>query len=654
MQQAVLSVPQSRPSRLRRPPQLAFVAVWLLGFAPVVYLALEGGGYDLVTRSEVGVALWWIVVLGALVGVLPRARFSPGAWAAVALFAGYLAWTWLAVGWSESAERTLAEAARVATYLGFFVLGLCVVDRSTLRHLINGLGCAIGVVAAIAVLSRLHPAWFPSNNPTGFYATARLAYPLNYSDATGEFAALGLPLLLYVATEARTLAGRAFAAGALPIVVLCVGLTVSRGGILAAVVGVLVFFCVAPDRLPRLATGIVAAAGSAVVMYAVLRRPLVRDANLSSGAPLASQQHAMLAIVLLACAGVALVQAGITLGVRHGVWPEWLVVPRRRARIAVAVALAVVVAVVIAGIAAGVDHRLWQQFKQPNPPVGGNPYSRLLSISGSHRYQYWVAAIHAFESSPWKGIGPGTFEFYWAQHNSLGEFVVNAHSLYVETLAELGIVGLLLVGGLVLFVLAAGWLRAYRATPTIRSQIAAAVAGFAGFAAAASFDWVWQIAVIPLIGLLLAAGALVNLRDGVRMHSARRLVLTRIALALGALPALVAIVIPLAQTLQVQASQAADRAGQYEAALSDAVSAQRVEPQAATPRLQRALILEQLGDIAGAAQAVAQAAAREPTNWRIWLVASRIATEGDRPRVALADYERARQLNPTSPIFGGG
>ena len=163
----------------------------------------------------------------------------------------------------------------------------------------------------------------------------------------------------------------------------------------------------------------------------------------------------MLAIVLLACAGVALVQAGITLGVRHGVWPEWLVVPRRRARIAVAVALAVVVAVVIAGIAAGVDHRLWQQFKQPNPPVGGNPYSRLLSISGSHRYQYWVAAIHAFESSPWKGIGPGTFEFYWAQHNSLGEFVVNAHSLYVETLAELGIVGLLLVGGLVLFVLAA-------------------------------------------------------------------------------------------------------------------------------------------------------------------------------------------------------
>jgi len=648
------AAPRPLTRRPRRGAHPENVGAWLLGFAPVVYLALEGGGYDLVTRSEIGVALWWIVLLGALAGALPRARLSAGAWTAVALFGGYLAWTWIAVGWSGSAERTLAEAARVATYLGFFVLGLCVIDRSTLRHLINGLACAIGLVAGLAVLSRLHPAWFPSNNPTGLYATARLAYPLNYSDATGEFAALGLPLLLYLATGARTLAGRACAAAALPLVVLCVGLTVSRGGILASVVGVLVFFCVVPDRLPRLATAVAAGAGSTVVMYAVLRRPLVRDANVSSGAALASQQHAVLAILLVACAGVALVQAGITLGVRHGARPAWLVPSRRGARIAVGAALVAVVAAVAVGIAGGVDHRLWLQFKQPNPPVAGNPYSRLLSISGSHRYQYWVAATHAFETNPWKGIGPGTFEFYWAAHNSLGEFVVNAHSLYFETLAELGIVGLALVGGLVLFVIAAGWLRASRATPTTRAQIAASVAGFAGFAAAASFDWVWQIAVIPLIALLLAAGALLNLGDGVRIHDARRLVLTRIVLALGALPALFAIVIPLAMTLQVQASQAANRAGNYHAALSDAVSAQRLEPQAASPRLQRALVLEQLGDIAGAAQAITEAAAREPANWRIWLVASRIATEGDRPRVALADYERARMLNPTSPIFSGG
>ena len=151
----------------------------------------------------------------------------------------------------------------------------------------------------------------------------------------------------------------------------------------------------------------------------------------------------------------------------------------------------------------------------------------------------------------------------------------------------------------------------------------------------------------PTLGMVSISGGSPSVRR-------RRLIATRIALTLGTVPALVAIAIPLAATLQVQASQAADRAGNYETALSDAVSAQRVEPDAATPHLQQALVLEQLGDITGAAQAIAQAAVREGTNWRIWLVASRIATEGDRPRAALSDYERARMLNTTSTIFSGG
>ena len=42
---------------------------WLLGFAPTVFLALSGGGYDIVVRSEVGIVVWWVVLLGAIVGV---------------------------------------------------------------------------------------------------------------------------------------------------------------------------------------------------------------------------------------------------------------------------------------------------------------------------------------------------------------------------------------------------------------------------------------------------------------------------------------------------------------------------------------------------------------------------------------------------------
>src|SRR5436853_7741222 len=96
------------------------------------------------------------------------------------------------------------------------------------RGIVLGLASAIAFVSALAVLSRLVPSWFPADSTANLYATSRLRYPFDYSDGVGEFAALGLPLLLFAATEARTLAGRAVGAAALPVVVLCLAMTVSR------------------------------------------------------------------------------------------------------------------------------------------------------------------------------------------------------------------------------------------------------------------------------------------------------------------------------------------------------------------------------------------------------------------------------------------
>jgi tetratricopeptide (TPR) repeat protein len=333
-----------------------------------------------------------------------------------------------------------------------------------------------------------------------------------------------------------------------------------------------------------------------------------------------------------------------------------LIVSRGAARAVTALILAAVVAAVVALVATGTDNELWQQFKQPTAPATSNQYHRLLSIAGSHRYQYWHVAMRAFDAHPWKGIGPGTFEFYWAQRDPIAEFVRNAHSLYVETLAELGIVGLALIGGFVVFVLVAGSIRALRAPPPTRLLIATAVAGFAAFAASASFDWVWQMGVIPIVAMLLAAGAVASLREEAAAVIASRrpgtrFVATRLLLAAGFVAALVAIAIPLTSTIAVRSSEAADRAGNYRAALKDALSAQRIEPSAATPRLQRAQVLEQMGDLAGATRAIDEAETREPTNWRIWLVASRLAGKTGQPQLALADYRRARSLNPSSPLF---
>jgi Flp pilus assembly protein TadD len=117
--------------------------------------------------------------------------------------------------------------------------------------------------------------------------------------------------------------------------------------------------------------------------------------------------------------------------------------------------------------------------------------------------------------------------------------------------------------------------------------------------------------------------------------------------------ALWTIIVPLGTTTAVRASQSAAARGQFGTALRDAADAQQLESGAASPRLQEALVLEQLGDVSGAAQAIAEAVRRGPTNWELWLVASRIATEQDRPALALSDYRKARSLNPRSPIFSG-
>src|SRR5687767_15243178 len=98
----------ARPRQIAAGVDLPAVSAWTLAFALVAYLALSNGGYDVIVRSQVGIAVWWIVLLGALTGVLP-VRFGRAGWLAIGLLAGFAAWTGLAIGWSESAERSAIE-----------------------------------------------------------------------------------------------------------------------------------------------------------------------------------------------------------------------------------------------------------------------------------------------------------------------------------------------------------------------------------------------------------------------------------------------------------------------------------------------------------------------------------------------------------------
>jgi O-antigen ligase len=652
---AVWTLPRGLAVR-RDPPALA---AWTLAFTLVAYLALRNGGYDTVVRSEVAVAVWWVVLLAALAGILP-ARIGAAGWVAIGLLAAFAAWTGLAIGWSESAERSSIELGRVAAYLGVLVLAIALQGRTAARSTINGVACAIGLVTVLAVLSRVHPQAFPANEHFEFLGPAsarKLSYPLNYWNALAAFAAMGAPLLLAVAIGARTRAGQAIAAAVMPLSVLCIYLTISRGGMLALAVGLAVFLALVPRRLEAAGTLAVAGAGSAILVWAVSQRDALQDGIAT--APALHQGTQVLWIAAFVCGGVALSQVALGLAARHAERP-WVLEPGRRAM--TRRALVALAAVPVLALAAGVPGRIgdtWHDFTAPNGVVAAgseeNVFSRLQAANGNGRHEFWEAALHANASDPWRGIGPGTFEFWWARNSTTPGFVRDAHTLYLETLAETGIVGFVLLAGLLLWLAGLAVVRALRTTETLRLWTAAAAGGLAAFLTSAAFEWVWEMAALAMAAMLLAAVVVAGHDEPSRAVASQpaqtRSPVARAVLVALALAALAAVLVPLASTLATRGSQDAAAQGRLDVALADSRTAERLQPYGATPHLQQALVLEQAGLLDPAAQAARAATREEPTNWRTWLVLARLDARRGAVAPALEELRTAQRLNPRSSLF---
>jgi O-Antigen ligase len=629
------------------------LAAYALPFLLVLYLALQGGGYDTIVHSEVGVAVWWIVLLGAVAGILPLARIGRIGWIGIGLLVGYAVWTALGISWSESSGRSVAELARVASYAGILALALAIQGWDGVRRTVSAIAAAIAVVALFALLSRLHPEWFPSNETARFLTstTSRLSYPLNYWNGLAALVAIGIPLVLWAAINSRRLVAQALAAAALPVMSLTMFFTFSRGGALELAVGLVAFLALYPRRLAVLPTLTLGAAGSAILIVAATQRNALEDGLLNASAN--SQGDEILAMTLVVCAGVGLCQVAIGLVSRHGVGPRLNVTRRTAGTTFAAVACIAVVVAVAAGVPGSLSDR-WDEFKDPGGP--GSGIERFEATSGNGRYQYWESALDANSTDPVKGIGPGTYEFWWAREGTVPGFIRDAHSLYFETLAELGIVGLVLIGGLILFVIAAGAVRTLRATPERRAALAAATSGCVVFAVAAGVDWAWELAVLPASFLLLAAaivgpGGARRLRRGYTRDRSSHRTRARVAFAALGVAAVGAIALPLASASSVRESRADFLANQLNPAVGKAETAHRIEPYSAAPTLQLALLRESTGDLAGAAAAAREATEQESTNWRTWLVLSRIEAERGHVHASIAAYREARSLNPRSPLF---
>ena len=122
----------------------------------------------------------------------------------------------------------------------------------------------------------------------------------------------------------------------------------------------------------------------------------------------------------------------------------------------------------------------------------------LAARGAGHRPWYWHVAWQEASDFPVTGRGAGTFELAWLEEQPIEESVLDAHSLYLETLAELGLVGL----GLLALALVPPLVPAFRGTS------AAAAAGYVAFLFHAGVDWDWEMPAVTVAGLLCGAAIL--------------------------------------------------------------------------------------------------------------------------------------------------
>ena len=645
----------------------------------VFALAVESGGYDITVRNSVAIAAWWAIAVAVAAGVWPLERPPRAALIGAAALAALLAWSAIAISWSHSAERAFTEVNRTALYLAVFVLVVLASRRGSGARWADGLALGIVSVGLLALTSRLFPDLIGDRGVSSFFprGSRYLGYPLDYWNGLGIFVGLGFPLALRAALDACSTLARALAMGSIPALAATLYLTSSRGGLGTAALGTLVFVALCRERLRAAVALAVAASGAAAAVAVLSARPDLADGNLQADG-IAAQGRS--AAVLLA--GIC-----VLAGVAHALLSQ-ATLPALRVRVPrLVLAGAALLLVAAAVIAADPAERL-DSFKQPprnqfarSASSSGSgevadsprptPASRhLLSSAGNGRWQFWGAAIDEFETRPLAGRGPGSYEAWWAQHGSVSYFTRHAHSLYLETLGELGVVGLALLLGFIAAGLVAAASRLRDARAEDRGAIAALAALVVAFAFAAGIDWMWQLTVVPMVAIVAlaalagpatapvaatatrgGAGSVVAAPATSSSPRRRGVVAARAAVVAASLCLVAAQAIPLLAQDDIRRSQHRFAAGDLEGAGAAARAARDVQPWAASPHLQLALVEERRGNLGEARSAISRAIDRDRLDWRLWLTAARINSEAGRAEDARTKLDRAVALNPRSPLL---
>jgi hypothetical protein len=492
-------------------PALPAICVLVVIF---LLLAFNDGGYFPSSFTAAGAAAF--LALAVLLAASPaRARFSTNALLALGALAGFAAWIGLSSQWSTAADTPLLDMQRALLYLALFALALVAADsRLHARMLVWSVLVALLAIVVVGLLSRLQPDIVTGTTDPFSKPAYRLQYPLEYWNTFGALASLGAVLALGLAADRHSPSIlRASAAAAATLLSVAMYFSLSRGAWLALILGVVVLLALAPNRGSLLIS--LAIVGGAVALLVLrLRSYPALVTNPAAGTGQAAQGSAFTG---------ELVFASVVVLIAQGLLAEERVAPelRRHARSlrkpALIAAGAIVAVVALGGYAlqgaraeakvkdatAWVDKQ-WNDFLQTTAQSGGAGTGRLLSARGARSAGYRVA-IDGFEAHPLRGEGAGSFEVRWMQDRDLDVTIRDAHSLPLETLDELGIVGLLLLLGFVGAVAAAAR-RCLTGRGGIRPAEAAAVtAAFVVWLGHSSVDWDWEMPALTAPALIISA-----------------------------------------------------------------------------------------------------------------------------------------------------
>jgi O-antigen ligase len=419
----------------------------------VVFYAKGGLNLESMTHTEIALTLISAASAALAIAFAPRRARLDGVWS-LGLLLAFTFLTALSVVWSVQPDDSWHDAGRMLAYSGVFGAALALVRLAPERwpSLLGGIALAAVVVCGYAVASKV----FPGNlAPANAYA--RLEEPFGYWNALGLAAAMGAICCMWLGSRrAGHALLSALAYPAMGLLLLTLVLAYSRGALAAFLVGLVLWFCLVPLRLRGAAVLIVGAIGAGVVAVWDFSKHALSSENV----PLAQRTtagHQLGALVIAML--VLLTLAGIAVGFVTARRAPSLV-SRRRAG-AILLSLIVIAILAFAGALAhshrgftGSISHAFDALTNPNAKPPPNTPGRLTAVA-SVRARYWKEALQVFSAHPALGSGAEGYATAHLRYRHETLNVRHAHGYVVQTLADLGVVGLVLTLALLLAWMAA-------------------------------------------------------------------------------------------------------------------------------------------------------------------------------------------------------